>query len=94
VGRTSKPVRILVLDEDLYGSEEVQALLSKGHPVEVAGAGGCTCAGCFGALANYDLILGRRAWYCDTKHLKYLEKIAIPSARTRIDYREKEKTKK
>ena len=92
MGRTSKPVRILVLDEDLYNSPEVQALIEKGHPIDLP----WTCSDCdcgAGDLRGYDLILGRKAWYCDTKHLKYLEKIAIPEARTRIDYREKEKVK-
>jgi hypothetical protein len=85
VGTTSKPVRILVLDEDLYNSAEVQALAEKGHPVTL-------WEGPF--EASYDLVIGRRAWYLDTKHLKYLEKIAIPSARSRIKDREKaEKTK-
>jgi hypothetical protein len=89
LGKTSTPGRILVLDEDLYGSPEVQALVDKGHPVEF-------WVPAFGEKhpSDYDLILGRRAWYCDTKHLKYLEKIVIPEARTRIDYREKEKKKK
>ncbi len=84
VGRTSKPVRILCLDKDLYESAEVQDLMAKGHPVEVPHDNL--------DLADYDLILGRRAWYCDTKHLKYLEKVAIPAVRKRADY-QKDKTK-
>jgi hypothetical protein len=92
MGKTSKPVRILVLDRDLFESPEVQALIEKGHPVELAGQ--FHCCSDSRQPTDYDLILGRRAWYCDAKHLKYVEKIAIPSARTRIDYREKEKVKK
>jgi hypothetical protein len=84
LGKTSKPVRILVLDRDLYESAEVQDLIAKGHPVSHK----------YDAVNpdDYDLILGRRAWYCDTKHLKYLEKIAIPAVRKRADY-QKEKLK-
>lgn len=92
MGSTSKPVRILVLDEDLYNSEEVQALKEKGHPVECVGVDAPVDPDV--TPSGYDLIMGRRAWYLDTRHLKYLEKIAIPAARTRIDYREKEKRKK
>ena len=83
MGKTSKPVRILVLDADLYESAEVQDLIAKGHPVAV---------GDYSGPLDFDLILGRRAWYCDTKHLKYLEKVAIPAVRKRADY-QKEKVK-
>lgn len=91
MGKTSKPVRILVLDEDLYNSPEVQALKDKGHPIECVGVDAPVDVDV--TRSGYDLILGRRAWYCDMKHIKYLEKIIIPAARTRIDYREKEKKK-
>jgi hypothetical protein len=84
-----------VLDKDLYESQEVQDLKAKGHPVDLAeSTEGCASCGdkSPGYLSDYDLILGRKAWYCDTKHLKYLEKIAIPAVRKRADY-QKEKLK-
>lgn len=73
MGKTSRPIRILVLDQDIYGSAEVQALIAKGHTVGLA-ADPVVC----------DLIIGRKAWYMDTKHLKYIEKIALPAARARV----------
>lgn len=82
MGRTSKTVRILVLDRDLFESAEVQDLIAKGHPIDCIE---------IERLHDYDLILGRGAWYCDTKHLKYLEKVTIPAVRKRIDYHQ-EKT--
>ena len=74
-----------MLDKDLYESEEVQSLAAKGHPVELADP---TSYG----IGDYDLILGRRAWYCDAKHLKYLEKVAIPAVRKRADYQKEKLT--
>lgn len=84
MGKTSKPVTILVLDADLYNSAEVQALVEKGHDVSVG-------AELKGFLDSWGLIIGRRCWYMDTKHLKYLDKIAIPAARKRQSNREGEK---
>lgn len=74
-----------MLDQDLYESQEVQELAAKGHPIALATEAPYE-------TTQFDLILGRKAWYCDTKHLKYLEKIAIPAVRKRADY-QKEKLK-
>lgn len=83
MGRTSKSVRILCLDPDLWESAEVQALIEKGHPVELPPIDLTGRK----LIEDYDLVIGRKAWYCDSKHLKYLEKVTIPAARKRIDYR-------
>ena len=88
MGKTSKPVSILVLDKDLYESPEVQELIAKGHPVVLSGE--FHCCDDSRQPTDYDLILGRKAWYMDTKHLKYIEKIAIPAARKRQENRSKE----
>lgn len=84
MGTTSKPVKILVLDPDLYESPEVQALIEKGHHVRLSAVH---------TEIIYDLIIGRRAWYMDAWHLRYLEKIAIPAARKRQANREREASK-
>ena len=83
MGTTPKPVRVLVLDQDLFDSAEVQDLIAKGHRVALGTMSP-------GYLSDYDLIVGRRAWYLDTHHLKYLA-LALKSARARINY-QKEKT--
>ena len=77
MGKTSKPITILVLDSDLYQSPEVQELIAKGHEV------------IYDTAPKFDLILGRKAWYLDKQHLKYLEKVAIPAARERVYPKEK-----
>ncbi len=76
MGTTSKPIRMLVLDADLWESPEIQSLAEKGHQID----------GPDEITLDYDVILGRRAWYCDDKHLKYLEKVMIPAIRNRADY--------
>ena len=88
MGTTSKPLRILVLDQDLYESPEVRALKDKGHPVHSVNEAHGT------SVTDYDLILGRRAWYMDSKHLPYLEKVTVPAVRARVYNREKETKKK
>lgn len=83
MGTTSKPAKILVLDRDLYESAEVQALIAKGHVVD----------GPKDFELFYDLVIGRKAWYMDFWHLKYLDKIALPAIRKRQASRAQEVSK-
>ena len=73
---THKPVRILVLDKDIYDSPEMRDLAEKGHvvfgPESLEGHG----------HLEFDVVMGRKAWYMDTKHLKYID-TAMKAARMR-----------
>ncbi len=52
LGKSSKPISILVVDKDLFDSPEVQELKEKGHPVVYLNV----------EEAGYDVIIGRKCW--------------------------------
>lgn len=53
MGKTAKPVTILVMDEELYQHPAVQALKTKGHEVHERYAM---------TTATYDVIIGPQCW--------------------------------
>ena len=69
MGKTPKPLRILVVDPCI-GWEEWNALRMQGHDIQFSGHG------------DYDLIIGGCAWLMDEQHRKYLP-LAIAEARRR-----------
>lgn len=69
MGKSQKPLRIALTDPDLLDRPEFQALAAKGHTVTVL-------------EGEWDVVMGRRAWYMDVLHLKYLEQ-AVVAARKR-----------
>jgi hypothetical protein len=50
MGKTSKPLQLLVLDEDLYNSQAIQDLISKGHTVTYL------------AVPPHDAVIGWKGW--------------------------------
>lgn len=50
MGKSQKPLSILVTDSTLYASEHLQALAEKGHTVTLAD------------LSGYDVVIGPRCW--------------------------------
>ena len=74
MGKTSKPLHILISDQ-LEGHPEIQALVEKGHDVVVDRD-----------HVSYDLVMGPNCWRMPTHLLKYLD-IAIAGAR-KIRYAE------
>lgn len=52
MGKTAKPLSILVMDDTLYGSNEIQALQTKGHTIHPGSAAGNA----------YDVIIGPQCW--------------------------------
>ncbi len=70
MGRTPKPLRILVTTEEVYKSSQVQALVAKGHTVTFH-------------PSEWDLILGVEAWQIDTALVKYVD-LAVKAAWDRV----------
>jgi hypothetical protein len=69
MGTTNKPLRIAVTDADLFDHPDLVQLDAMGHVIEL--------------VDQYDLVLGRRAWFMDLKHLRYLAQ-ALVAARKRL----------
>jgi len=82
VGRTNKPLTILVTDDTLYNHPTIQDLMAKGHTV-------------IPLYLNYerdsDMVMGSKCHLMDLDHLPYLP-IAMKEARKR-KYGTKEATK-
>ena len=68
MGKTPKPLRVLVLDP-CCGWEEWAGYQAQGHVIDFASN-------------DYDLIVGGVAWRMDEQHRKYLD-LAISEARRR-----------
>lgn len=54
MGKTAKPLSILVMDETLYQSPEVQALRAKGHQVHFVTEAM--------TIFQYDVVIGPQCW--------------------------------
>ena len=83
MGRTSKPVKILV-HPDLMAWEEITALREQGHEI-----GTIDMWDDVKSLDDFDLILGPQAWNMDDSLRPYLLSHAIPAARKAADERRK-----
>ena len=82
MGKTPKPLKILLLDPEMCEWEEFKALVAQGHTIKVAIAS----AGTIGSVAGYgdfDVILGPRAWYF-TKGSRDFFQVMIDSVRARV----------
>jgi len=82
MGRTNRPLTILVTDDTLYNHPTIQDLMVKGHEV-------------IPLYLNYernpDMVMGANCWFMDVDHLLYLP-ITMKEARKR-KYGTKEATK-
>lgn len=76
MGRTSRPVKVLVSPEMLEW-DEVKALKDQGHEIES------------GAMGDWDLVLGPNCWNMDDSLRRYFLTDAIPAARKRAAERKK-----
>ena len=79
MGKTPKPLNILVIGDILERWDEFKELASQGHQVAYWSG--------YNMLTTYfefgpDLILGERCWFMDEQHRKYLD-LAITEARRR-----------
>jgi len=71
MGKTSKPLHILVSD-DIFEWEEITTLISQGHRIDPGNYPK--------ELDTYDIILGPQCWRMDQDHREYLD-LAISEAR-------------
>ena len=69
MGRTNSPLNLLV-DEELYATPEITALIESGHHITRI------------AAESLDGILGSKAWYMPPSHVKYLD-VALKEMRRR-----------
>lgn len=74
MGKTPKPLFIVITDPNVYRWAEIEALMLQGHEIRpVTDFVDCTKA---------DLILGPTCWLMDEQHRNYLD-LAITEARRR-----------
>ena len=76
MGRTPKPLRILILDK-LAEWNEFTTLIEQGHTIHIQ-----RYVPSATPWVDYDIILGKNCWMMDESHRKYLN-LAIAEARRR-----------
>lgn len=80
MGKTPKPLRIFILDKDLYETLEVQEYKAKGHFIDYAGQ----YVAPRWPIEENDLVMGKKAWRMDLDLMKYLP-LALAEGR-RVKY--------
>jgi hypothetical protein len=86
VGKSPKPLSIMVTDEAMLAWPEVVALKEQGHLVA---AFKDTMLSNVRSVEDWDIIMGPNAWLMDDMHREYLP-LAIKAARA-VRYPKKEK---